>query len=89
MPTDLYKVLAREKGNLIVSPFSVEVALAMTRAGAVGETASQMDRVLHAALAKDLSAGFNALDQALAKRPGKYKVGDQTVELELGRSISE
>ena len=81
---DLYRVLAREKGNVILSPFSVEVALAMTRAGAVGDTASQMDRVLHAALAKDLSAGFNAIDQALAKRPGKYKVGEQTLELELG-----
>jgi serpin B len=43
-----------------------------------------MDKVLHAALSKDLSAGFNAIDQALAKRPGKYKVDDQTLELELG-----
>lgn len=81
---DLYKILAREQGNVILSPFSVEVALAMTRAGAVGETAVQMDKVIHAALSKDLNAGFNALDQALAKRPGKYKVGDQTLELELG-----
>lgn len=81
---DLYRVLAREQGNVILSPFSVEVALAMTRAGAVGETAVQMDKVLHAALSKDMSAGFNAIDQALAKRPGKYKVGDQTLELELG-----
>lgn len=81
---DLYKVLARAQGNVILSPFSVEVALAMTRAGAVGETAVQMDRVLHASLSKDLSAGFNAIDQSLAKRPGKYKVGDQTLDLELG-----
>ena len=80
---DLYRLLARERRNVILSPFSVAVALAMTRAGALGETASQMDRVLHAALARDLRAGFNALDQALAKRPGKYKVGDQTLELEL------
>src|SRR5687768_15152876 len=80
---DLYKVMAREPGNVVLSPYSVGVALAMTRAGAVGETATQMDKVLHSALAKDLSAGFNALDQALAKRPGKFKVGDQTLELEL------
>jgi serpin B len=80
---DLYKILAREQGNVVLSPHSVAVALAMTRAGAVGETAKQMDTVLHAALSKDINAGFNALDQALAKRPGKYKVGDQNLELEL------
>ena len=81
--TDLYRILAREPGNVVLSPYSVGVALAMTRTGAAGETARQMDAVLHAALSQDIHAGFNALDQALAKRPGKYKVGDQTVELEL------
>ena len=80
---DLYKVLARGDQNLILSPYSVAVALAMTRAGAVGETAAQMDKVLHAALSKDLNVGFNALDQSLAKRPGKYTLGDRTLELEL------
>jgi serpin B len=80
---DLYKILARDQGNVVLSPYSVAVALAMTRAGAVGETQKQMDTVLHVALSKDPSAGFNALDQALAKRPGKFKVGDQTLELEL------
>lgn len=80
---DLYRILAREPGNVVLSPYSVAVALAMTRTGAAGETATQMDKVLHAALSKDLHAGFNALDQALAKRPGKYKVGDLTLELEL------
>ena len=80
---DLYKNLAREQGNLVLSPYSVGVALAMARAGAVGETQKQMDTVLHAALAIDLNAGFNALDQALTKRPGKFKVGDGTLELEL------
>lgn len=80
---DLYKVLARADGNLVLSPYSVAVALGMTRAGAVGETASQMDKVLHAALAKDLGAGFNAIDQALAKRPGTYPMGDRSLEVQL------
>jgi serpin B len=80
---DLYTILAREQGNAVLSPYSVAIALAMTRAGAVGETQRQMDAVLHAALTKDLNAGFNALDQALAKRPGNFKVGDRTLELEL------
>jgi serpin B len=80
---DLYGELAKEQGNLVLSPYSVAVALAMTRAGASGETATQMDAVLRAATAGDLDAGFNALEQELAKRPGKYPFGDGTVDLDL------
>ena len=83
---DLYGILARpenNEGNFVFSPYSAAIALAMTRAGATGETADQMDRVLHAALAGDLHAGLNAIDQALATRPGSYPMGDSEVELEL------
>jgi serpin B len=80
---DLYRIVARQPGNLVLSPYSIGAALAMSRAGAAGETARQLDAVLHAALAKDLHAGFNALDEALARRPGKYRVLDQSIELEL------
>jgi serpin B len=44
---DLYRLLAAHDGNLFFSPFSLEVALAMTMAGARGETADQMRAVLH------------------------------------------
>src|SRR4051812_6471844 len=80
---DLYRRLASTPGNLVLSPYSIAVALAMTRAGANGETARQIDAVLRASVAGDLDAGHNAIDQAIAKRPGKYKIGDQTYELEL------
>jgi serpin B len=44
---DLYaRLCAGQQGNLVVSPASVAVALAMTRAGARGATAAEMDRVL-------------------------------------------
>lgn len=45
--TDLYGQLSGEKGNLFFSPWSVSVALAMTYAGARGETAGEMERTLH------------------------------------------
>ncbi len=80
---DLYRELARTPGNVAFSPYSVAIALAMTRAGAAGTTAQEMDAVLHAAVAGDLDGTLNALDQALAKRPGKYPYGDTTVDLEL------
>ena len=46
---DLYKKLATEKGNVVCSPYSVSAALTMTYAGARGETAAEMAKVLHIA----------------------------------------
>jgi serpin B len=43
---DLYAQLRSIEGNLVVSPFSVRTALAITYVGARGETAAQMRRVL-------------------------------------------
>ena len=44
---DLYKKLAEtEKGNLFFSPYSISSALAMTYAGARGQTAEEMAKVL-------------------------------------------
>ena len=45
---DLYKQLAaKETGSVLVSPYSVRTALAMTYAGARGDTAAEMRKVLH------------------------------------------
>ena len=46
--TDLYARLRSDKPtNLFFSPYSVSIALAMTCAGAKGETEQQMASVLH------------------------------------------
>jgi len=67
---DLYHALReKEDGNLFYSPFSVSLALAMTWAGAWGETEQQMAEILHFTLPQDrLHPAFNALDLELARR---------------------
>src|SRR4051812_37884117 len=44
---DLYGKLRAREGNLFFSPFSVSTALAMTSAGARGDTLKGMTRALH------------------------------------------
>lgn len=70
---DLYHRLAADRGNLVFSPASIALALAMARAGARGETAAEMDRVLRAAGADAQGAGLNALEAALTSRSGTFR----------------
>jgi serpin B len=66
---DLYQTLREEKGNLFYSPYSISLALAMTYAGARGETERQMAQVMHFVLTQDrLHPALNGLDLALARR---------------------
>lgn len=69
---DIYKGLAQgSSGNLFFSPYSISLALAMTYAGAAGQTAQQMSQALHFTLPPArLHPAFDALDLALAARAG-------------------
>lgn len=67
---DLYRRLAKREGNVLFSPYSVSTALAMTYAGARGETAEQMARVLHFSMPQGrLHPAFGELVGGLQKEP--------------------
>jgi len=66
---ELYQALKGEEGNLFYSPYSISMALAMTYAGARGETAEQMADTLNFILEQEkLHPAFNWLDGELASR---------------------
>ena len=63
---DLYQQLRENKGNLFFSPYSISTALAMTYAGAKGQTEKEMAKVLHFSLEQEpLHSSFSKLQSHL------------------------
>ena len=63
---DLYGQLCPRPGNLFFSPFGISTALAMTCAGAHGDTEAQMARVLHFGQAqRQIHSSFGELQRQL------------------------
>ena len=58
---DLYEHVEQEEGNLFLSPLSIATALAMVYAGADGQTASEMENVLHLGSTPGVHDSFHAL----------------------------
>ncbi|MCX6355409.1 MAG: serpin family protein [Candidatus Aureabacteria bacterium] len=74
---DLYGRLRKEEGNLFLSPYSISTALAMTYAGARGETEKQMAKVLRLPLEqKQLHLAFSELQNKLNEdgKKGAYEL---------------
>ena len=86
---NLYGALSNGEGNLFFSPFSISQALAMTLAGARGETERQMTNTLHYELPQSaLHPSFNALDRDLASRgQGLQAEENQFFELNIANAI--
>jgi len=84
---DLYQSLHAQEGNLVYSPYSISLALAMTYAGARGETESQMAQTMHFSPQNKLHFALNALDLELAKR-GEAKSKDETpLQLDIANAV--
>jgi serpin B len=72
---DAYRrlVAADPTGNLVISPASIQLALAMARAGAKGVTATEMDAVMRDLGTDADAASVAALQQALNARTATFK----------------
>jgi serpin B len=68
---DVYRHLRQQPGNLFLSPFSISTALAMTSAGARGETAQQMADVLHFPPQEELHPAMASLMHAIKEGGAK------------------
>ncbi|MBW1809929.1 MAG: serpin family protein [Deltaproteobacteria bacterium] len=80
---DLYQKLCESDGNIFFSPYSISTALAMTYAGARGNTEKQMAKTLKFSLGqKKLHAAFAVIESSLK---ALSKAGD--VKLSVANSL--
>ena len=87
---DLFERLAAKPGNPVCSPYSVAAALAMTRNGARGQTAQELDRVLGVRALDQFNGGLNLLTQLVEGRAGQQVRADgskATISLDVANSL--
>jgi serine protease inhibitor len=86
---ELLRAATHGDENAVLSPTSIVLALAMARPGARGETAAQIDTVLHQVASDGNASWLNALHAALATRTGTFKDisgKDQQVTLRIANA---
>lgn len=80
---ELYAQLRPAEGNLFMSPYSIASALAMTYAGARGDTAAEMEEALHFTLGQE---GTLSSFSALQARLGALQAGGG-IQLTIANSL--
>lgn len=80
---DLYEHVQDEPGNLFLSPVSIATSLAMAYAGAAGQTAAEMEDVLHLGSEPGIHASFRALLESLTSQDRP----EGSVELEVANAM--
>ncbi|MGO8926192.1 MAG: serpin family protein [Limisphaerales bacterium] len=77
----LYGKLRSTEGNLALSPYSISSALAMTYAGARGDTARQMEQTLH------FDPSNTGLHELFSRLDAALKVAQGSNELSIANSL--
>ncbi len=84
----LYEALRSKEGNLVFSPYSISLALAMTYAGARGDTESQMAQAMQFTLPQtQLHPAFNSLDLELANEGKATGNNGQPMQLNIANAL--
>ena len=85
---DLYQELNSGQGNVLFSPFSLYQALTMVYGGASGDTAAQIEQVLHYPLSdEDIHRVSNALNNALSSKADAAEEDDQAFALQIANAL--
>ena len=86
---DLYQQIKSQEGNLFFSPFSISEAVAMTTAGARGNTLTDLQSTMRFSLDQSkLHPAFDSLDLTLASRGESAKGKDgQPFKLAVANSL--
>jgi serpin B len=84
----LHRAIAQPGVNSATSPFSVSEALAMTFAGAEGQTSTQIAQALRFSLPPaQLHPAFDALDLAITSREHAASPGQAPLKLRIANSL--
>lgn len=80
----LGEAMNRDKGNLILSPWSITVAFGMNRAGAAGRTAEEIDAAMQvASAARGLDEAVNTGAQLLDSRNERVETAERKGDIVL------
>lgn len=85
---DLYNSIRINKGNILVSPYSISVGIAMAYAGARGETEQQISDTLHFTLEQGaLHPAVSGLNKILDSRNLNPMADKKKVRLDIANSL--